>query len=95
MIIDVAIQQEDEKKVFTKQNELDNLEQEYEKLIENTDNIVTIEELEKDINKLDNKITNNIKVELQELQTKQKKELENLNNVSEVSSICPTCKARN
>lgn len=92
MIIDVAIQQEDEKKVFTKQNELDNLEQEYEKLIENTDNIVTIEELEKDINKLDNKITNNIKVELQELQTKQKKELENLNNVSEVSSICPTCK---
>ena len=92
MLIDIAIQQEDEKKVFTKQNELDNLEQEYEKLIENTDNIVTIEELEKDINKLDNKITNNIKVELQELQTKQKKELENLNNVSEVSSICPTCK---
>ncbi len=92
MLIDIAIQQEDEKKVFTKQNELDNLEQEYEKLIENTDNIVTIEELEKDINKLDNKITSNIKVELQELQTKQKKELENLNNVSEVSSICPTCK---
>ncbi len=95
MIIDVAIPTGRWKKVFTKQNELDNLEQEYEKLIENTDNIVTIEELEKDINKLDNKITNNIKVELQELQTKQKKELENLNNVSEVSSICPTCKARN
>ena len=92
MIIDVAIQQEDEKKVFTKQNELDNLEQEYEKLIENTDNIVTIEELEKDINKLDNKITNNIKVELQELQANQKKELEKLNNVSSTTSTCPTCK---
>ncbi len=92
MIIDVAIQQEDEKKVFTKQTELNNLEQEYEKLIENTDNIVTLEELEKDINKLDNKITSNIKVELQELQTKQKKELENLKNVSDVSSVCPTCK---
>lgn len=92
MLIDVAIQQEDEKKVFTKQTELNNLEQEYEKLIENTDNIVTLEELEKDINKLDNKITSNIKVELQELQTKQKKELENLKNVSDVSSVCPTCK---
>lgn len=92
MLIDIAIQQEDEKKVFTKQNELDNLEQEYEKLIENTDNIVTIEELEKDINKLDNKITNNIKVELQELQANQKKELEKLNNVSSTTSTCPTCK---
>ena len=92
MLIDIAIQKEDEKKVFAKQQELDNLEQEYEKLIENTDNIVTIEELEKDINKLNNKITNNIKVELQELQTRQNKELENLENVSEVSSICPTCK---
>lgn len=92
MLIDIAIQQEDEKKVFTKQNELDNLEQEYEKLIENTDNIVTIEELEKDINKLDNKITNNIKVELQELQANQKKELEKLNSVSSTTSTCPTCK---
>lgn len=92
MLIDIAIQKEDEKKVFAKQQELDNLEQEYEKLIENTDNIVTIEELEKDINKLNNKITNNIKVELQELQTRQNKELENLENVSKVSSICPTCK---
>lgn len=92
MLIDIAIQQEDEKKVFTKQTELNNLEQEYEKLIENTDNIVTIEELEKDINKLDNKITNNIKVELQELQANQKKELEKLNNVSSTTSTCPTCK---
>lgn len=92
MLINIAIQKEENPKKFEKQQELDNLEKEYEKLIENTDNIVTLEDLEKDIIKLENKINNNIKVELQELQTKQKKELENLNNVESTTSTCPTCK---
>lgn len=92
MLIDIAIQNEENPKKFEKQQELDRLEKEYEKLIENTDNIVTLEDLEKDITKLKNKITNNIKVELQELQTKQKKELENLDNVASTTSTCPTCK---
>ena len=92
MLINIAIQKEENLKTFDKQNELDNLERKYEKLIENTDNIVTIEEIEKDINKLDNKISNNIKIELQELQTRQKKELENFDNVASVTSTCPTCK---
>ena len=92
MLINIAIQKEENLKTFDKQNELDNLERKYEKLIENTDNIVTIEEIEKDINKLDNKISNNIKIELQELQTRQKKELENFDNIASVTSTCPTCK---
>lgn len=92
MLINIAIQKEDNLKKFEKQSELDNLERKYEKLIENTDNIVTIEEIEKDINKLDNKISNNIKIELQELQTRQKKELENFDNIASVTSTCPTCK---
>ena len=92
MLINTAIQKEENLKVFEKQKQLDNLEEKYEKLIENTDNIVTIEEIEKDINKLDNKISNNIKIELCELQTRQKKELENLDNVTSVTSTCPTCK---
>lgn len=92
MLINIAIQKEENLKTFDKQNELDNLERKYKKLIENTDNIVTIEEIEKDINKLDNKISNNIKIELQELQTRQKKELENFDNVASVTSTCPTCK---
>lgn len=92
MLINIAIQKEENLKKFDKQNELDNLERKYEKLIENTDNIVTIEEIEKDINKLDNKISNNIKIELQELQTRQKKELENFDNIASVTSTCPTCK---
>ena len=87
MLINTAIQKEENLKVFEKQKQLDNLEE-----IENTDNIVTIEEIEKDINKLDNKISNNIKIELCELQTRQKKELENLDNVTSVTSTCPTCK---
>lgn len=92
MLINIAIQKEDNLKKFEKQSELDNLEKEYEKLIENTDNIVTLEEIEKDINRLDSKISNNIKIELQELQKRQKKELENLDNVTSVTSTCPTCK---
>ena len=92
MLINITIQKEENLKTFDKQNELDNLERKYEKLIENTDNIVTIEEIEKDINKLDNKISNNIKIELQELQTRQKKELENFDNIASVTSTCPTCK---
>lgn len=92
MLINIAIQKEDNLKKFEKQSELDNVEKEYEKLIENTDNIVTLEEIEKDINRLDSKISNNIKIELQELQKRQKKELENLDNVTSVTSTCPTCK---
>ena len=92
MLINIAIQKEDNLKKFEKQSELDNHEKEYEKLIENTDNIVTLEEIEKDINRLDSKISNNIKIELQELQKRQKKELENLDNVTSVTSTCPTCK---
>ena len=92
MLINIAIQKEDNLKKFEKQSELDNLEKEYDKLIVNTDNIVTLEEIEKDINRLDSKISNNIKIELQELQKRQKKELENLDNVTSVTSTCPTCK---
>lgn len=92
MLINIAIQNEENPKVFEKKQLLESLEKEYEKLIENTDNIVTLEDLEKDIRKLDNKINENINKELKELQEKQKKELENLENVSSTSSTCPTCK---
>lgn len=91
-LIDIALQKEESPKKFQKQKELETLEEQYEKLIENTDNIVTLEDLEKDIKKLDERINSNVKVDLQELQTKQKKELDNLNNVSSVTSTCPTCK---
>ena len=91
-LIDIAIQKEDSPLVFDKTKELQNLEQEYERLIENTDNIITLEDLENDINKLDERIKSNIKIELKDLQEKQKKELENFNNVSSMTSNCPVCK---
>lgn len=92
MLIDIAIQREENPKVFDKKQTLENLENEYENLIGNTDNIVTLEDLENDIRKLDNKINENINKELKELQEKQKSELENLENVSSTTSTCPTCK---
>ena len=91
-LVDIAIQKEETPLVFDKAQELKNIEQEYERLIENTDNIITVEDLEKDIKKLDEKIKNNVNIELKSLQEKQKKELENFNNVSSTSSNCPVCK---
>lgn len=91
-LIDIAIQKEENPLVFNKNQELKNLEQEYERIIENTDNIITLEDLEKDIKKLDEKIKNNVNIELKNLQEKQKKKLENFNNVSSTASNCPVCK---
>lgn len=91
-LIDIAIKKEESPLLFEKVQELKNIEQEYERIIENTDNIITVEDLEKDIKKLDEKIKNNVNIELKSLQEKQKKELENFNNVSSTSSNCPVCK---
>lgn len=90
--IEMAIQKEENLKVFDKQRELSDLETEYERLITNTENIISIEELEKEIKKVDDKIAKNIKSDLQELKKKHNKETENLNNVSSTASTCPTCK---
>lgn len=91
-LVEIAIQKEESPKFFEKDLELNACESEYERLIENTDNIISLEDLERDIKKLDNRILNNINVELKELQEKMQKERENFNNVSLTASICPTCK---
>lgn len=92
VLIDIAIQKEQAILVFDKAQRLKDLEEEYERLIENTDNIITLEDLEKDIKKLDEKIKSNVNIELKNLQEKQKKELENFNSVSSITSNCPVCK---
>ena len=92
ILIQTAIQKEDSPKIFEKQEKLNTLEQEYENLIQDTDNILNLENLEKSISKLGEKINNNINTELKDLQTRQKKELDNLENVSNTTSKCPTCK---
>lgn len=90
--INMAIEKEDTLKEFNKQQELNILETEYERLITNTDNLLSLEDLEKDIKKLEDRINKNVKIDLQEYQSKQAKEIENLNNVSLNTSTCPTCK---
>ena len=90
--IDMAIRKEETFKKFDKALELNNLENEYERLIINTGDVVNIEDLEKDIKKLNEKIKDNINIHLKELQTNQQKELEKLKNVDSETSTCPTCK---
>ena len=90
--INIATRQEENLKEFSKQDKLNEIESKYEQLMNNTDNLVSIEDLEKDITKISQKIKDNINIELQELKENRKKELEKLNNVSSVTSICPTCK---
>ena len=90
--IEIALQKEDNLKIFDKQRELTELENEYEMLISNTENIISIEDLEKEIKSIDQKISQNINDDLQELKKRHNKELENLNSVSSVTSNCPTCK---
>jgi len=92
--ISIALQKEEEPKTFSKEQELSRLESEYEKLVTNSDEVVSLEDLQNEIKRLDNKIMNNVKIELKELQDKQKKEIEGLNNVSDISSTCPTCKQK-
>ena len=90
--IDMAIKKEETFKEFDKAQELRNLENEYERIIINTEDIVNIEDLEKDIKKLNEKIKDNINIHLKELQTNQQKELKKLKNVDSETSTCPTCK---
>lgn len=90
--VDIAIQKEELQITFNKQNELENLENEYESLITNSNGIINLEDIEKDIKKIELKINKNIKEDLKELQEKHKKELDNLNNLKSTSSSCPTCK---
>lgn len=92
--IDMAIKKEETFKEFDKALELNNLENEYERLIINTEDVVSIEDVEKDIKKLNGKIKDNINIHLKELQTNQQKELEKLKNVDSETSTCPTCKQK-
>lgn len=90
--IEIALQKEENLKEFNRKRELTELEKEYEMLISNTENIISVEDLEKEIKNIEGKIFQNVNENLQELKQKYNKELENLNNVSSVSSTCPTCK---
>ena len=90
--VDIAIQKEETLKSFDKQNQLKQLEDEYEKLMTNSDEILSLDEIQERIKKIEDRIYNNIKVELIRLQEEQRNELKKLEDVSSVSSTCPTCR---
>lgn len=91
-LLEVAAQQVLEPKIFQKEQELFCLEQEYEKLMESTNNFTTLDEIKNDIKKLTNKINDNVNIELKKMQDNHKREQSNLDNVSLIQAICPTCK---
>ena len=90
--IKTAIEKEVELKTFSKQQELNNLENEFERLISNSESILNIEELESEIKSLERKINDNVKIKLDDLKERLKKESDNLKNISDSKSVCPTCK---
>ena len=79
-------------KKFDKENELQNLKEEYQELFNKSSESIKLEDLKKDIEKIENKINSNVKENLKNLQEKYLKEKENLNNVESATSTCPTCK---
>ena len=91
-LIQIALQKEDEMKKFDKENELQNLKEEYQELFNKSSESIKLEDLKKDIEKIENKINSNVKENLKNLQEKYLKEKENLNNVESATSTCPTCK---
>ena len=90
--VNIAIQREEALKEFDKANELKQLENEYEKIISNSDQMLSLDELEADIKKLNEIINNNIKIKLVKLQENQKNDLKKLEDVSSLTATCPTCR---
>ena len=90
--VNIAIQREEALKEFDKANELKQLENEFEKIISNSDQMLSLDELEADIKKLNEIINNNIKIKLVKLQENQKNELKKLEDVSSLTATCPTCR---
>ena len=92
--ISIAIEKEEETKIFQNKDKLEKLEKEYEKLISNTDEIISLGDLENNIRSLDSRISSNINDDLKEYQEDLRKEIDNLKNVSSTSQKCPTCKQK-
>lgn len=90
--VNIAIQREEALKEFDKANELKQLENEYEKIISNSDQMLSLDEIEADIKRLNEIINNNINIKLGKLQENQKNELKKFEDVSSLTATCPTCR---
>ena len=87
-MIPTIMMSEEEKKEFTKQDRLDFLEAEYEKLLNGSANVTNIEEIQRRIKRFEEMIKQILEVDLAEAKNK-KKELENkLSN----KHVCYYCK---
>lgn len=83
---------EEEKKVFDKQKLLDDLEEQYEKLLENGENGESINSINKKISILTEKLKNLLDIDLKNLKEMKEKVNERLNDTK--NSICKFCKQK-
>ena len=87
-LIPTALVSEEEFKTFSKQDELNMLESEYEKILQGKNDLLNIDDIKEKIKKLYDKINQIITVELMNAKERKLKVEEKLNN----SHICYTCK---
>ena len=87
-ILPTVIMQEDEPKIFEKQNRLDFLENEYEKILQGAGDVNNIEELRRRIKVLSEEIKDILEVDLNKAKTRKKQLEEKLAN----KHFCYSCK---
>lgn len=90
--LETAILKEDEELTFTKQERLNELQEQYDKLLIGSDDTINIEDLTTKIERLTNKLNQCLKVDLVDAKEKKMKIKEKIKNISINKGVCPTCK---
>ena len=87
-----AVMQEDVVKIFEKETYLNELKEQYDKLLLDSNEVINIEDLTRKIERLTNKINQILKEDLANAKKHKEEIEEKIKNVSSISSKCPTCK---
>lgn len=87
-----TIIQEGELQTFEKDQYLNEIKDRYDNLLMDSSDMINIEDLTRKINRLKDRINQNIKVDLENAKKEKAILKENINNVSSITSKCPTCK---
>lgn len=90
--LETAIIKEGEEQTFTKQEILNELQEQYDNLLISSDDTISIEDLKIKIKRLTDKLNQCLKIDLVNAKEKKKKIQDKIKNVSLSKGICPTCK---
>lgn len=92
--LNIALMKEEEELKFDKQERFNELQEQYENLLMGSEDAINLEDLKIKINRLTDKVNQNLKVDLEGAKEKKKKIQEKIDNVSSISGTCPTCKQK-